>query len=572
MYRPPGAGAWPATWPRLEDLEPGKAVQCLEPRSFPSSDAASSLPHMQSKQAWKEAMTTPQKQFCDVVGDVYLACALCPNAHSFPHITAEKHFKKVWEKLEFFTDISYEEAHVQPEFWQTHLFKDFGIRFNHLDGAIEVFSGRIEPRLALRAPPSASRHAASSQPPPPPGPPPTTLQLQYTASSDTLPAPPLSSTPLGVPAPDQQFERPPPLAEPSRWQDDNPWQPPPSCGQPSVSAGPALRDPPGFAGFAYADIHRNTADFREPRSPSSSSHAAGKHERPAEKTSWEISAAGDELSRLWKYLSAAVREGDTCVVDVRRLRAAEAIVHAAASTTASTPSLPESCKPTRSQRPFVIGDIVDADFFGQWYSAKVRAVLDDGQVQVEWEEDGSVTNFADLRSIRHREYQNVATLQNPSNLLQPGPPPRPSTDSSSSTCGELPPPPPQTPPPWPSTPNGQCGNLPVQRKPPPPVRGGDVGYAGRVQAQAPTDRHSHATASDHTPPRPLAVNRAGMAQAVERLTQRCRAAETIDAANEVEGGSRSVELEAADWAPPPLPGSQPSPLPTTTATVISFEA
>jgi hypothetical protein len=159
---------------------------CSPVVSYPTNVVAKTFPHLQDKTSWKMAMEPAAHDFlralksCSVC---YVTCELCKNNHTFEHLTAVKHFKHVWEVLDKYpankmavepaANLPYEQA--RGGFWQTFSLRSGGLRFNHLDGSIEVFGGQN-----LQPPPEPS--------PPPPVPLPKVIVIL--PPDGTLPQPP----------------------------------------------------------------------------------------------------------------------------------------------------------------------------------------------------------------------------------------------------------------------------------------------------------------------------------------------------------------------------------------------
>eukprot|EP00419_Tripos_fusus_P039584 CAMPEP_0172787696 /NCGR_PEP_ID=MMETSP1074-20121228/206579_1 /TAXON_ID=2916 /ORGANISM="Ceratium fusus, Strain PA161109" /LENGTH=386 /DNA_ID=CAMNT_0013624717 /DNA_START=34 /DNA_END=1194 /DNA_ORIENTATION=- len=180
---------WPATWPKPETLPiPGKPHRCLEPRSFPQNASASSLPHLaMGKGIWKAKMEEPAKAFASALrarGIPPIACTFCENCHYFEHLTGEKHYKNLLRWLE--SHPSYDLARNNPQIWQVCLIGGVGgLRFNHLDGSIEVFKGNQvtekPPPIVCPSPPPWEQVPPACAMPGPPGPPPPPPQPREAA-------------------------------------------------------------------------------------------------------------------------------------------------------------------------------------------------------------------------------------------------------------------------------------------------------------------------------------------------------------------------------------------------------
>lgn len=98
-------------------------------------------------------------------------CDLC-GTHSMEHCTAANHYKVMWRRVDPYAALDYEEVRNQPIFWQSWLLSgEGGLRFNHLDGVIEVFTigaGQETPAYTPLPKGGALANRAAAVPPPPP--------------------------------------------------------------------------------------------------------------------------------------------------------------------------------------------------------------------------------------------------------------------------------------------------------------------------------------------------------------------------------------------------------------------
>lgn len=136
---------WPPEWPHPEDVQPCTCIPVAPSRLLPThaTGAAASMPHLQGKTPWKDAMAEISQKFFKAMVAKYnfyhLTCLLCPNNHAFEHLTAEKHFRQVWDRVDKLGQGT-EYHEVRLYFWQELCLPDGGgIRFNHLDGAVEIW-------------------------------------------------------------------------------------------------------------------------------------------------------------------------------------------------------------------------------------------------------------------------------------------------------------------------------------------------------------------------------------------------------------------------------------------------
>eukprot|EP00448_Togula_jolla_P034254 CAMPEP_0170631576 /NCGR_PEP_ID=MMETSP0224-20130122/34731_1 /TAXON_ID=285029 /ORGANISM="Togula jolla, Strain CCCM 725" /LENGTH=157 /DNA_ID=CAMNT_0010959957 /DNA_START=98 /DNA_END=568 /DNA_ORIENTATION=+ len=139
---------------------------------------------------------------------VAACCDKCPNQHTFVHVVGPKHYRHLWSVVENYDHMPYEQA--REHFWQEWLFRGGGMRFNHLDGAVEVWRGAVRPQVPPRPQPPSMRPGAATDasiplPPsvdqtapnggiPPPPPPRTSSSGPPTAPAPPAPPPPPYST------------------------------------------------------------------------------------------------------------------------------------------------------------------------------------------------------------------------------------------------------------------------------------------------------------------------------------------------------------------------------------------
>jgi len=218
----PQNGRRPETWPHPEDLpDTGIPHRCMEPRTCPSSGLAESLPHVAAgKTHWKLMMEEPVLKFASALrakGIAAVYCTFCRNHHPIEHATAAKHYNQLHYWLAERPHIQYSQARRQ--LWQTCLVGGVGgLRFNHLDGSIEVFKGHevieelppdlhpLPPSPWQQTPP---RHAT----PGPPGPPPL-FRARESATSASMHSHVSEIDGDFIPAAGNRHTRPPPPPEP----------------------------------------------------------------------------------------------------------------------------------------------------------------------------------------------------------------------------------------------------------------------------------------------------------------------------------------------------------------------
>ena len=135
---------WPSNWPRFEDLSRVRATLCQPPCSCPQGLEVRTLPHLQAKGVFQDKMQKCVDLFFDLSGDSYLKCNLCSNYHCWHHCIYHKHFHTLWNIVEPMQNEPYQEVRCLPCFQRTVCLRKLTIRFNHLDGAIDVWLGRAE--------------------------------------------------------------------------------------------------------------------------------------------------------------------------------------------------------------------------------------------------------------------------------------------------------------------------------------------------------------------------------------------------------------------------------------------
>lgn len=94
---------WPARWPQPEQIIPGEIQLVEEPMSRPSSSIVKSLPHVQSRNAWKESIERRANMVAAALEARRwrnTACKFCMNEHYLGYCGGQSHYKTMWNKLE----------------------------------------------------------------------------------------------------------------------------------------------------------------------------------------------------------------------------------------------------------------------------------------------------------------------------------------------------------------------------------------------------------------------------------------------------------------------------------------
>ena len=159
---------WPENWTKISELGCGCVEQVENPVSVPTSEEIGSLAHLHGGVfAWKASMETVVLRFWDACysfNGMILRCGICPNEHGFEHCTSKKHFDFIWHQF-LFSKLeecqkgkrSYHLHRSDSCFWQQVLVKGGGLRFNHVDGAVEIFAfGDVDVNGGCRIPPPLS--------------------------------------------------------------------------------------------------------------------------------------------------------------------------------------------------------------------------------------------------------------------------------------------------------------------------------------------------------------------------------------------------------------------------------
>ena len=181
-----GTWTYPPGWPRPDQMAEGEVtiVHDVEADANFSFDLkASSLSNISHDRHWWRAC---MGQSCyDVhsalysLGLVEINCTLCQPVHSFEHCLAEKHFKRVRQFVTQFIckggDDDYFRVRQEAPLIQVWRVPGGGIRYNHLDGMVEIFGGmNRQPPLCI---PKAIKIHRGVPPYHLPPPPPTVKQV-----------------------------------------------------------------------------------------------------------------------------------------------------------------------------------------------------------------------------------------------------------------------------------------------------------------------------------------------------------------------------------------------------------
>lgn len=132
------------------------------PAAFPTRQGGnwSCYPHLQSRTTWRAAMVGPARLICGILENqrppIWAECSICDRCRGFEeHLPADKHFRAVYDK--YLKDGAPVDS-VRDQAWQQWCIPGGAVRWNHIDGAVEMcrFGGSAappsSPPLALPSP------------------------------------------------------------------------------------------------------------------------------------------------------------------------------------------------------------------------------------------------------------------------------------------------------------------------------------------------------------------------------------------------------------------------------------
>eukprot|EP00439_Symbiodinium_sp_Y106_P054387 s1176_g7.t1 len=225
--------------------------------------------HLNSKHAFKAAMTPRAKIIEDMLGAIQPQCKFCDRHRGYSeHLGAEKHWRALYDGK--YTAEGVVIAGVRPLAWNKWRVTGGFVRINELDGTIEISRGSRDPDLDSPAEPAPAQatpdpwanysglphpHSQSMQPPP--------SQMQQQVPQPAQPAgfpaqappaqPPLDSWAHSSGVPQQPCQQPQPLypPQPSQMQQQQAPQP----AQPPAAYPPAQL--PLNPNSAVSGVHQN---------------------------------------------------------------------------------------------------------------------------------------------------------------------------------------------------------------------------------------------------------------------------------------------------------------------------
>ena len=156
------------------DISLGEVWIVADPVALPSApDALDKLPHVEWRTGWKDSMWKPLEelqQIAKTVGVSNLMCTLCEKSHGLEHSTGPKHYDRVWRLKHELVQrgCGYEEG--RDRFWQPFVGHQAVLRYNHLDGAIEIWTPTAETASLMQLSPTALTQQLERPLPPPPPP------------------------------------------------------------------------------------------------------------------------------------------------------------------------------------------------------------------------------------------------------------------------------------------------------------------------------------------------------------------------------------------------------------------
>lgn len=365
------------------------------------------MTNLYSKAEWKSKMEARAKEVgkaLEAALNIYPMCNRCAHQHGIEACGAEKHFKQVWKcQDEECAGLTYQVARAR--FWQDWLLCHGGsaLRYNHLDGEVELVGPGAPPAPAV---------------PPPPAPGPTWPQEAPAAAATTLApvAPGLEASsaeglpaekplpPASLPPKATQAVPRPSLARPTGQQAG-------LAPAPAVPASGGQFTPAGQAGPFFPASGGGPAASASSASAATAAAAPPTFQAPAPTTSIEapVGEPGE-----WKFVTNL----DQLVQDVARLRDDEI----QAVGLQSNMSLEVHIRAV-SQRGLVLTDGPPVDalvhttpaepeadymgkvealwrYTGEWFQAEIMGRSDSGLYHVRWTEEGNMSD--DLQSFEIR--------------------------------------------------------------------------------------------------------------------------------------------------------------------------